>query len=280
MIQVTIVQALFIQMAQNADSSSKAPETSMAKYLTWGYYVGAFGSFGIALLLAVLLRVAPDLFGSWRLLVVNAVLVLVGVCYLTLFLYGVGFSLRSIPKVLRFLRAPHAPILRNADKTAQTELVWFESLMQCPIAELRYMLVHLKAERQDFESRVTLISGPITKIGLIPGAVSYLAFLGTVQLGSTLPTPSTLAYWALVLAFVMPGFYFMSMIAQRVTAKLDRYIALVELAIKQLDTSYPVSNLSSKNSPKALSISLLKRKWLKAPMNNAFSVVLFRERRG
>jgi hypothetical protein len=230
-VSLNSVSEIFQQIEQFM-RAVKPARTKVATCLTWGYYIGAGVTFVIAFLLAVPLAFDKAFYGTWKPKIVQIGLASLGVCYSVLVAYQIGVISLHGRDVWKFLKQPHLPVMHNAQKTATDEFKLFEFLCHRRIADLRYVLAHFKAERQDFESRVTMLIGPVAKVGLLPGAATYLAYLQTVQTANG----TTLQLITQVVTYVIPFFYFMALLAKDVTRKMDLKISAIELAVQQLDS--------------------------------------------
>jgi hypothetical protein len=144
----------------------------------------------------------------------------------------VGFSLWEGKKVMGFLRRPYEPILGNAEKTALTERTLFSFLLKQKSENLRYVLAHLKAERGDFEARISLFTGTIAKVGIFPALLAYFSLLQKLNLLDN----SAIGLLVQVVAYATPAFYFFAFPFNVVSARMDRHISLIELAANQVES--------------------------------------------
>lgn len=173
--------------------------------------------FGAAVLLAATVYF---LNASW-LLETSVAALLIG--YVGLFVQPI-ISLWIHRKPVRMLLAhPFGILVRNAAATATVDLRYLPKLERKPLKLLEVIALEVRAEREFFERRISLVVGAIEKVGIAPGLLA--AVLSLYKL------PSDLADWALGIAYATPMLYFMGMIAHFMVMRLDRMTKLLELAI-------------------------------------------------
>ena len=107
--------------------------------------------------------------------------------------------------------------------------LWIEGQMQDvgPSAvRLLYTLVHFKSECVDLDERTSMLIGAISKVGIFPALVSYFILIQKLEIANNF-------WWAFV--YAVPILYFLAFFSQSTWGKLNRHIALYELAIEILD---------------------------------------------
>ena len=106
--------------------------------------------------------------------------------------------------------------------TALVDIVYLPRLMRKPLDTLELALLEVKAERDFFERRISLVVGAIEKIGLAPGLFAALISLQNLKPGQE---------WIYGLAYATPVLYIMGALAHFLVMRLDRMAKLLELAI-------------------------------------------------
>lgn len=173
--------------------------------------------FGLSMLLAVVIYIFHV---SWLRdsSIVSLLIAYVGV--LAHPLISVWIHRKSIRGLLNH---PLGILLRNASDTATVDLRYLPKLDRKPLKLLEIVALEVRAEREFFERRISLIAGPIEKVGLGPGLLA--TFLSLHQM------PSNLSNWVLALAYATPALYLLGVMSHFLVMRLDRMSKLLELAI-------------------------------------------------
>jgi len=120
-------------------------------------------------------------------------------------------------------RAPFANFIKvNMARPLQVDGAQLSRLVELPKTELQLGISALKNHRNDLARRVALVAGPVEKVGVFPGVLAMLVTLKELQ-----EQPD----WVLAIAYATPVFFIMAVIAYHIGARLDRMIALAELAV-------------------------------------------------
>jgi len=121
------------------------------------------------------------------------------------------------------LKHPIGILLRNSAATATVDLKYLPKLERKPLRLLEVIALEVKAEREFFERRISLVVGAVERIGLAPGLLA--AFLSLQKL------PDDLSPWVAGLAYATPALYFFAVMAHFLAMRLDRMNKLLDLAI-------------------------------------------------
>ena len=155
-------------------------------------------------------------------LISNLILLL---SYITFFLQPFVMMWFNRGVIIKVFTNPLSIFLDNSKATAYNDLFAISRLSSKPVENLRFLKLELEAERTSLEKRVSLISGAIEKVGLIPGLLALIVTIG--KLGGEQPS------WVYGVAYSIPIFYFISTAIHMQVSKLERMEALVEEAIER-----------------------------------------------
>lgn len=136
--------------------------------------------------------------------------------------------------IRKMLNHPFGILLRNSYETATVDLKYLPKLERKPMRLLEVVALEVKAEREFFERRISLVVGSIEKIGLVPGLLA--TFLSLHKL------PDSLSPWIAGLAYATPALYFFAVMAHFLAMRLDRMKKLLDLAIahkKEKESAIP-----------------------------------------
>lgn len=121
------------------------------------------------------------------------------------------------------IKDPIGLLLENASATATVDARLLPRLIRSPIEHLELLLLELKAEKEFFEKRLSLLVGSIEKIGLGPGLLAAgISF-------SNLKTDQS--DWISALAYATPVLYVFGVAAHFLLLRLSRFVKLAELAV-------------------------------------------------
>jgi hypothetical protein len=121
------------------------------------------------------------------------------------------------------LKHPFGVLLGNAMSTAAVDMLYLPRLMRKPLDKLEVVMIELKAERDSFERRISLVVGAIEKVGLAPGLLATIISLQNLKPGQS--------KWIYGLAYGTPLLYIFGAVAHFLVMRLDRMTKLLELAI-------------------------------------------------
>ena len=142
---------------------------------------------------------------------------------LATFLVPLWLYRRQIEEVIK---NPIVVPLWNADITATVDAKFLSILMRHPLEDIEFVLLEVRAEREFFERRVSLIVGAVEKIGmlgLIPGWLAAWKWFQTL--------PNDPPSWVITLAYVIVIMYLLGWIAHFIMMRLDRMLKLLDLAL-------------------------------------------------
>ncbi|MDN5537829.1 hypothetical protein [Comamonas sp.] len=121
------------------------------------------------------------------------------------------------------LKHPFGIVLRNSALTTAVDLKYLPYLEKKPLNILEVVALEVKAEREFFERRISLVVGAIEKLGLAPGLLAV--FLSLHKL------PNDTSPWIAALAYATPALYLFAVMAHYLAMRLDRMNKLLDLAI-------------------------------------------------
>lgn len=121
------------------------------------------------------------------------------------------------------VKHPFGILLRNASNTAIVDARYIPMLMVKPLEYVELLLLEVKAEKDFFERRLSLIVGSIEKVGLAPGLLAAAYSFQNVPKGQN--------EWITVLAYATPILYLFGAAAHFLLMRLDRHVKLLELVV-------------------------------------------------
>lgn len=121
------------------------------------------------------------------------------------------------------VKNPMGLLLDNASVTARVDAWLLPRLLHSPIEHLELLHLELKAEKEFFERRLSLVVGAIEKVGLAPGLLAAGVSFSNLKTGQ----PD----WVSALAYATPVLYVSGVAAHFLLMRLDRFAKLTELAV-------------------------------------------------
>ncbi|MCA6972963.1 hypothetical protein [Pectobacterium carotovorum] len=115
-------------------------------------------------------------------------------------------------------------INQNVKKDFIIDQRYLKELIALDKKELELGLMEIKHERNFLEKRTLLITGPIDKLGILPGIISTLA--ATTKLAD----PNS---WLMGISYGYIALIILSLFFYQIMMRYDRMIALTELAISE-----------------------------------------------
>lgn len=121
------------------------------------------------------------------------------------------------------IKDPIGLLFENASAATAVDARLLPRLVRTPIEHLELLLLELKAEKEFFERRLSLVVGSIEKIGLGPGLLAAGVSLANIKTDQS--------DWIGALAYAMPVLYAFGVAAHFLLMRLDRFVKLAELAV-------------------------------------------------
>lgn len=118
---------------------------------------------------------------------------------------------------------PIGLLFDNASATARVDSLLLPHLLRRSTEHLELLLLELKAEREFFERRLSLVVGAIEKVGLAPGLLAAGISLSNIKADQP--------EWVSALAYATPILYVFGVGAHFLLMRLDRFVKLTELAV-------------------------------------------------
>ena len=209
------------QAEKKRSQQKKAQEKSTSAYRVgmrvfwWGIIAPNILAILLAALVALLSAPRWLLFCSISLLLLS---------YLAIFLYPLLGAWLYRGSIKAFCSAPFSRLLSfNVEPPMEVDMAHFPELVNLPPLPLQLGILELKSERASFEKRLSLLSGQVDKIGLIPGLLATLATIA--KLGDQ---PS----WVYALAYATVPLFLFAFTVHMTLIRYDRMIALLELALQ------------------------------------------------
>jgi hypothetical protein len=244
-LQLEQVQLILEKMTLAMDHQ-KSPKTKFETCADWSYYILGLGTLVTALVLSI-----PFMFGwqsttyrSYQEVVEVSIKILIIICYLAIFAQMIGMSIWGSWKAFKWLQKPHLPIMKNALKTSRGDGDFFEFLRTQRLIDLRYAALHIQAERSAFGMRAGLIVGAVTKIGLFPALLTYLAVIPKIDFSQNQIIQS--------FVYAVPVLYLLSIPDGVIREKMSRCLAMLELVIEELAKQVAEENKQRSQSKKQL----------------------------
>lgn len=127
------------------------------------------------------------------------------------------------------------PLCESLNLNIKTELsvdtMYFPELKKLTTQELQLGLLEIKNERIFLEKRMTLLIGPIDKLGILPGIVATITALTKIPENYN---------WISAIAYGYMGLSILSLFFYQLIMRYERMIALTELA---LESKSPTSTI-------------------------------------
>lgn len=151
-------------------------------------------------------------------------LVALVIAYVGILLHPFAEAFLHRRALVKGIRHPFGILLKNAADTGAVDLRYFPRLSARSLNLLEFAHLEVRAEREYFERRVSLVVGAIDKLGVAPGLLA--AFLSLHQLRGI-----GFEWWVLSLAYATPVLYLFAVMAHYLLMRLDRMVRLLELVI-------------------------------------------------
>ncbi|MGB3610927.1 MAG: hypothetical protein WA987_11180 [Cellvibrio sp.] len=185
--------------------------------MKWYFIVTIVTPFGVACVFAVIKYFLPDVqivntVGLWSLVI----------SYLFAMLQPFVWFILNARTIRSFLVEPTKSILINLNVKTMIDVKLLRMMKKYSKEQLELCSLELKVEKEHIEKRTSLIAGSIEKIGLAPGALAISISIFGNDYGD----------WTTALAYVVMLFYVCALIAHFLVMRLDRFIRIVEMAIK------------------------------------------------
>ncbi len=143
--------------------------------------------------------------------------------YIGAFLYPLFSAWIHRKSFLSALRHPFGLILQNAVVTAEIDSRYINKLTKKPLENLELICLEIRAEKESFERRISLLIGSIDKFGLLPGLIAAFVSLQNISKNQS--------ELFLALAYATPILYIFGALSHFLVMRLDRMAKLIELVI-------------------------------------------------
>lgn len=183
----------------------------------WIFQVGPF-------LVAVAAAAARKLFGAPDFVGLIGLILLV-LSYLATLAYPFLLAWTNRLALSAAVKNPLSLLLQNASATATVDARVMPRLVRNAVEDLELLLLEIKAEKEFFERRLSLVVGAIEKIGLGPGLLAAGVSLSNLK--------SDQPEWVSALAYATPILYLFGVAAHFLLMRLDRFVKVVELAVSR-----------------------------------------------
>ena len=120
---------------------------------------------------------------------------------------------------------PIGLLFDNANATARVDSLLLPHLLRHSTEHLELLLLELKAEKEFFERRLSLIVGAIEKVGLGPGLLASGISFSNIKVDQP--------EWVSALAYATPVLYVLGVGAHFLLMRLDRFVKLTELVVSR-----------------------------------------------
>lgn len=150
---------------------------------------------------------------------------LLGIAYVSIFTFPIVDIWQNRKSIYLMLTEPMKIILDNAENTARVDESVVPELRTFSLEQLEFVCLAIKSERFFLERRLSIIVGPIEKIGVMPGLLAAGVSFFNMNTGQS--------YWITVFACLVPIFYLIGVAANFLIMRLDRNVRLIELIVEQ-----------------------------------------------
>ena len=214
---------LYTRIKQLAKDDRK-PKQPKSKFwtITNIWYFSSIGLIVLALIVASINHYIIDKSDNWTMVS----LIILSLGYLGLMLMPlVGLTL-NYQSIKRFFQNPLAVVIGNAERAHESDELFFKECIETPILELKLVRLEVEAERNAFLNRISSMIGKVGKLGLMPGLIA---------LAVTYTKIGDLNYdWLQAFVYANAFLFFLAFLASNEAVKMERYVALIDLAIEEL----------------------------------------------
>lgn len=210
----------FINILKSIELEEKrAKKTETKSKLEFRAFILIIGLVALSIVLALL----NYAFEYKTLLLYSLILLIISYCVLIITPFISAYQNRS--KIKKSFSLPFSSAInQNVKKEFIIDQRYLPKLIALDKKELELGLLEIKHERNFLEKRILLITGPVDKLGILPGIISTLAATTKLSAPNGWLIGITYGYIALV---ILSLFFYQTMM------RYDRMIALTELAISK-----------------------------------------------
>ena len=158
----------------------------------------------------------------------HVALLILLVSYVSAFTYPFVMAWMNRNRIRRAVKYPIAMPLNNVNITTTVDARLVSHLIRHAEEDLQLLALEMKAEKDFFERRISLVIGAIDKIGLGPGFLALLINLSNAKIPGH--------GWVSAIAYAVMGLYVLGIAGHFLIMRLDRYVKITDLAISQRET--------------------------------------------
>lgn len=208
----------FINILKSIEIEEKRAQKKESKSkLEFRAFILIIGLVALSIILALLSHV----FEYKPLLLCSLILLMLTYCVFIITPFIFAYKNRS--KIKKAFTLPFSSAInQNVKKEFIIDQRYLPELITLDKKELELGLLEIKHERNFLEKRILLITGPVDKLGILPGIISTLA--ATTKLAD----PNG---WLMGITYGYIALVVLSLFFHQIMMHYDRMIALTELAI-------------------------------------------------
>lgn len=150
-------------------------------------------------------------------------LCLLALSYLSVFAWSLAIIKSNRLALANYLKNPISIVIQNSRETAQTDIKYIKFLISKDEALLKFLILELRKEQDAMRRRLSVISGSIEKVGLLPGALGLI-----IAIQSSVDSINSIGS---VIAFSILFLYLLEVPQNQAMSQLNRIVRLVEFVI-------------------------------------------------
>ena len=158
---------------------------------------------------------------DWTYFIALSMLVLLNV---TAIIYPLFLLWLDRGSMVKFVKNPFQLTLDHAKRLSHIDRRYVRLLSTKNVDQLSYILIELKAEKDAFHKRVSLMVGSIDRLGLLPSLLSTAVLLGRIS-----PDHSD---WIFAIGYATVLLYFVGVYAHYMMSRMERMIGLLGYVIE------------------------------------------------
>lgn len=139
--------------------------------------------------------------------------------------------------LLTFLSNPSKTLLKNVDFMLRADMKYISELYNFNIQDLKLVRLEINHEKDNFEKRTVLISGPIDKLGFFPAILAtfvlILNLLSNTKTQDFFTTHQPLYFLFFALIFIVIFFQIFGIYTNFISMKLSHMIDILQYVIDQ-----------------------------------------------
>jgi hypothetical protein len=148
--------------------------------------------------------------------------------YLGVLMHPIVLIFHYKRSIYNFMNNPLSVIIDNTKRNHKLDEKYLKYFFSREKANLERTLIELKAEKDSFEKRTSILVGSIDKIGLFPGIVTLIMSISKINEKIELN-------WVTAIAYATPIIYLLGVYAHVLISTMNRHIELIKYVIENLN---------------------------------------------